>query len=810
MTDSPRETRTEPSWIGDLYRHLGTGPLSVQKLARRLRKDHPRLTTREVVAELEDRDDLYEGETGWVSLLALADGAMFTHVVTEKELDHGVLRGDYDLALWARLAIDGLPFAGGGEIRSDMTEHAGALLDACVELSGPEGWLTDCQPGLIGLRLDSGTLELVPGSEIEPADIGAAGERVAQMADVITEYTTAALSGYLKSRDEDGGVGPFVPMDFLIAETLIRHPGLFNEQMPLLGLMLKLGGFEVEHGTVGLPGVDWDLDDLSATEVLARVSATTFIRMLGTEGADVTADDVEAFFGFLGMPSLLEYAADLVEREPLDSDALAAVRAATTTPRQRALLALLAARSAQGDGDPEAAEHFVTVALGDDPDLVPALLDAADYAATRGDLVAADAHLRRAQAPRSHPLRTAISLLQAPTPSAVGRNQPCPCGSGRKYKVCHLPRQTRQLADRAALAYTRLGLWMQRSANRPIVDEYAAVIDEEIHEGGLLATNLALFDGSRIGAYLDERAGMLPDDERDLMSGWVAAPMAAYEVTAIERGDTVTLRPLLGGDEISVRERGVVSQLRRLDLLVGVVLDDGERPRIIAPMTQVPRSRRAELVGVFANYSPELLVAFFRPQPPPRLTNRDGHEMVFGRADYEVPAAGLAWTRLAESLEEFDRNRLDWLNEIDGDRVLAGSVSRNGRVWTVEANSIERLRGLQEIVLAAAPGAKLVSESTEPARLPGPESRPARTITSGALPDAATDPEVRAAVEEHLRQYQQRWLDMSIPALGGRTPRQAAAEGGTTRAELAALLDDFEHSGGPMDVDWMRAALGLA
>lgn len=29
--------------------------------------------------------------------------------------------------------------------------------------------------------------------------------------------------------------------------------------------------------------------------------------------------------------------------------------------------------------------------------------------------------------------------MTAPTPARPGRNEPCPCGSGRKYKQCCLP-----------------------------------------------------------------------------------------------------------------------------------------------------------------------------------------------------------------------------------------------------------------------------------------------------------------------------------------------------------------------------------
>jgi hypothetical protein len=63
------------------------------------------------------------------------------------------------------------------------------------------------------------------------------------------------------------------------------------------------------------------------------------------------------------------------------------------------------------------------------------------------------------------------------------------------------------------------------------------------------------------------------------------------------------------------------------------------------------------------------------------------------------------------------------------------------------------------------------------------------------------------------RKYEDRWLDDSIPALGGETPREAARS--SRRDDLVALLDDFEweqrHAPTPfdMDVGRLRRELGI-
>jgi hypothetical protein len=59
---------------------------------------------------------------------------------------------------------------------------------------------------------------------------------------------------------------------------------------------------------------------------------------------------------------------------------------------------------------------------------------------------------------------------------------------------------------------------------------------------------------------------------------------------------------------------------------------------------------------------------------------------------------------------------------------------------------------------------------------------------SPAVPD---DPAVFEAVEEWLERREIQWCDEPVPALGGLTPREAAADP-TRREALERLLVDFE------------------
>jgi hypothetical protein len=73
--------------------------------------------------------------------------------------------------------------------------------------------------------------------------------------------------------------------------------------------------------------------------------------------------------------------------------------------------------------------------------------------------------------------------------------------------------------------------------------------------------------------------------------------------------------------------------------------------------------------------------------------------------------------------------------------------------------------------------------------------------------------EVRAAVEQFIAGYEERWVDDAVPALGGLTPRQALDDP-TRREDLFALLREMrghELPGGAvrMSADRVERLLGI-
>jgi hypothetical protein len=116
------------------------------------------------------------------------------------------------------------------------------------------------------------------------------------------------------------------------------------------------------------------------------------------------------------------------------------------------------------------------------------------------------------------------------------------------------------------------------------------------------------------------------------------------------------------------------------------------------------------------------------------------------------------------------------------------------------------------------PKAAVTSDEREPiantrdaARLAKQRPSAASGAGAGRIAPEELAPEIQEALAEHMRNYEERWLDMTIPALHGLTPRQAADDP-TRREDLAQLLASFDDdTDSPMEMSSrrLRAALGL-
>ena len=214
---------------------------------------------------------------------------------------------------------------------------------------------------------------------------------------------------------------------------------------------------------------------------------------------------------------------------------------------------------------------------------------------------------------------------------------------------------------------------------------------------------------------------------------------------------------------------------------------------------------------------------------PPQLTNTDGDPLSFlsDRFDFDAGARAAVLAALKKLDGASDANVDGDMTEIVvvkpgarrmalSDATVIARIEVHAARLIVESNSTERaddIRKRIESALGTQIRHRLRSETTAASMFEDAQKKNAGAgaATSGAL---EMTPEIQEAMRQFREQYMQRWLDESIPALHGLTPREAAANPKHHRA-LDVLLRDIEYRDSRMpvdertDIDALRATLGM-
>ena len=443
-------------------------------------------------------------------------------------------------------------------------------------------------------------------------------------------------------------------------------------------------------------------------------------------------------------------------------------------------------------------------------------------------------------------------IQRRPTP---GRNDPCWCGSGKKYKKCHLDADERPqttapaIPDEHQTLRSRLGEFLMATASKR---DTGLALEEFFGDGPPEQDQLPLIDWMmhdwvprRLGhtimrEYLIKHGAGLAPQERELIEAWSLSYVGLYEVREVKAGSGLEVKDLVTGEVFFVHDVSLSKKLVRWDGLLARVVP-GERGHefsgvgIAVPRTQLEpmRAWMEEDQRRTGLPWPEYLkcnLPRIRRQPEKlhtewveslQLSNTDGDELLFSKAVYRLVdrAALTAALRSCPEINKDDEGkRYVWLRgpaEKEG-RTVLGSIRIEGAELAFESNSKQRHeRGKRMLAKLAGPALKhLRDEFTtqrEMKRRAMSEPRPAEPAQDEIPPEVR-----RKAIAEHMERHTAKWPDMALPALDGQTPRQAV-KSAAGRLKVAALLRDFENTeehkrqaGEPFyDVARLRAELGL-
>jgi SEC-C motif-containing protein len=723
-----------------------------------------------------------------VEAASLCSAVVLTHRLTADEQTTDELQVDVDLVGFVRRT---------GPIPTNL---------------GCELTVRDTGPDKVVWAGPSGWLERFPAGAV--LAVRAAGDGVA--IELVEQEPTAdpSLVRVLREVYDREVEEPGLPVhtEVLLLGMLADAPGAFRSPQLPLAELCEAAGLELRGHQAAHDESVWAQERLGHS--IARIMDSLEDRddqavALGALAcfADRTSDPVrlQQALAALGDPFLLPIVADELLGWDEDAERLGDVAAfserllgVARRPQDTAVARWIAAVAAERRGDVLAAEAHLEVALAADGRWEPAVDRLAWYRSDRGDAPGALQLWQRLGV--GVDAVDDIAILQSfgrPPDMKLGRNEPCWCGSGRKFKACHLDQPaTAPLPDRVGWLWRKAAAYMQRRGGAAAPDVYQLAIVGATHPddaedavagafGDPLVVDLALHELGWFERFLAERGPLLPEDEALLGASWALVDRTVYEVVETRPGRGMVVQDLRSAERLEVRERTFSHEARPGMLLCGRAVPDGETHQFLAGMLTVPAGRETQFLDLLDGGDPfDLLEDVRALQRPPALATREGEPLVVCEAVVEVPDVVAARTALDQRYARVAADEWSEVHDLPtGDNVVRAALHLDGDRITVDTMSEARVDRVLEALLPAIAGARVVKDHR---RRFDPRDSP-----DGPPPVPLDDPRLQSVAEEWIERQERSWCDESIPALGGLTPRQAVADP-TRRETVERLLADFD------------------
>ncbi len=562
----------------------------------------------------------------WAWLPAVLAGHGFAHRLSETEIAHDLLFLTSDLSAAALLfgtedahLRDGtpiellvLPF------EADQLAARGAPVEEIAAYEVvllPDGYWSELQVGdLITVRVsDEGLALQVPDA---PA----------------TEHATAAVAQALNSLLDKHEPEE---LDTAIWSICADDRELFREPLPPVDELLAAAGLVETGGWLARDGFDfedwsanthqhslmerYDLTEDEARTVRAGIALYDQVADGITELDPVAVASLTELSEPYVVMALLE---QTVGYDPAFAAALGqlAEQLQPLLPKNaRPALYWLRARAQELRGEVIAAEQILLESEALDSEWPLTLSALARYSFDRGDTTRGLSLLRRIGVPDDEPIVQAFERYAGAPRTDIGRNDECWCGSGQKYKKCHLTGGGLTPEERALWLYEKASRYQMDSPRHlqhddlsDIRAEYAET-EEEIFDAVTdpLVMDALLFEGGTFAEFLSIRGVLLPEDEQALAKQWVRTNRSVHEVTAIEPGEHLTLHDLRSGEIVQARERVASTQLAVGDLVCARISLTGDEPGILGGVEPVAPDQRDQLIALLdSGPTPGELVEF--------------------------------------------------------------------------------------------------------------------------------------------------------------------------------------------------------
>ena len=436
----------------------------------------------------------------------------------------------------------------------------------------------------------------------------------------------------------------------------------------------------------------------------------------------------------------------------------------------------------------------------------------------------------------------------------TGRNAPCPCGSGKKFKKCCMMKKqteslTRSMIHRKAdeLLQSTMAYFEENFDKELIADAWGEFYGLDGDFEGNPYTDMFFrwflfywlldedFDilketiypsPETIGArFLKENKDKMDSLSIRVLEATLSDPLSFWQVIAVEPDKGLLLKDLILGRERFVEELSGSQQLKKWDILLANMQElDGIFVLNITGPYMLPSSIIETIKEEFyidseenainqlfdldldlIDFYQEIIEEMFTASEP-EFRNMDGKELIFTKSTYVIEA-----TKRQEIIDSimaiedvFENVGLDssnnesflWVgvpeNISQMKKVIKGHVKIAPDRLVTECNSSERDNQLRRLLQ------ELLGDSIRHQKT---ESNPIETMNSSEMSgngkgeplnlDELPD-DVRDQLIENLESMYMKWADQPIPVLNNLTPREAVKnpEGKT---QVINLVNDWEN-----------------
>ena len=205
----------------------------------------------------------------------------------------------------------------------------------------------------------------------------------------------------------------------------------------------------------------------------------------------------------------------------------------------------------------------------------------------------------------------------------LGRNDPCPCGSGKKYKRCCLSSKENRTTNDRSEAVPRAIQWLLTihgaAVSNALDDGFFGSLDDDEYDR-LQDLHDATYEGIMVNAMewlladgcmtvkgqelrvaellLDQGGPLFSAEQRQWIELLTAMPLRLYEIIDVRQGECMTLRDVMLPERppVLIREKSGSQHANRYDLIAARILPVEDHFQLSGAVYSFPRHRSLDLL----------------------------------------------------------------------------------------------------------------------------------------------------------------------------------------------------------------------